>query len=269
MLPLSQLKSSDLAKIQVIFADIDDTISTEGKILPEAYSALWNLYNAGLKVVPITGRCAGWVDHITRMWPVTGVVGENGAFYSYMDYSNQPIKLKKRYYLSPDQKLKDLVKFEAIKLEIFQKFPTCKVASDQPYREFDLAIDFCEDVPPLSLDEVNEIVQIYNKHGATTKISSIHVNGWFGDFDKLKMTKIFAREVLKLSLEDHPERAIFIGDSPNDEPMFNFFPLSIGVQNIRKFENVIKTHPKYITEKPSGLGFAEMVSFILKNRVND
>ncbi|WP_457919181.1 HAD-IIB family hydrolase [Candidatus Lokiarchaeum ossiferum] len=263
---MSELKSTDLAKIEVIFSDIDDTISTEGKILPQAYSALWDLYHAGIKIVPITGRCAGWVDHITRMWPVTGVVGENGAFYTYMDYSNIPVKLRKRNYLSPNQIHNNSEKFEEIKAEIFQQFPTCKVASDQPYREFDLAIDFCEDVPPLSMDEVKKIVRIYNKHGATTKISSIHVNGWFGDFDKLKMTKIFAREVLNFCLDDYPGRAIFIGDSPNDEPMFDYFPFSIGVQNVNKFTNLIKKKPKFITKKPSGLGFAEMVKFILKNR---
>jgi HAD superfamily hydrolase (TIGR01484 family) len=264
MLPINILSSQSLSKIKVVFADIDDTISTEGKILPEAFSAMWDLYNSGIKIVPITGRCAGWVDHITRMWPVFGVVGENGAFYAYMDHLSKPEKLKKRYYLEPHQTQNSSVKFELIKKEVFQKFPTCKLASDQPFREFDLAIDFCEDVPPLSMAEVEEIVKIFEYYGATTKISSIHVNGWFGDFDKLKMTKKFALERLNFSLDDHPEWAIFIGDSPNDQPMFKFFPISVGVHNILNFGDIIKHKPTYITENPAGLGFAEMVAYILK-----
>ncbi|MHA1393876.1 MAG: HAD family hydrolase [Promethearchaeota archaeon] len=132
--------------IKVVFCDIDDTISTEGKILPESYAAMWKLHRAGIYVVPITGRCAGWVDHIARMWPVRGVVGENGAFYAYMDYSGSHQKLKKRYYLNPEEVKDAKKKFENIKKEIFEIFPQLKVASDQPYREFDLAIDYCEDV---------------------------------------------------------------------------------------------------------------------------
>jgi HAD superfamily hydrolase (TIGR01484 family) len=253
-------------KIRVVFTDIDDTLSTEGKILPKAFTAVWDLFRAGIDVVPITGRCAGWVDHIARFWPVRGVVGENGAFYAYMDYHEKPSKLKKRYYLQPDEVKTAKLKFEDIKREAFALFPTCKVASDQPYREFDLAIDFREDVPPLNLEQVQKIVSIFQKYGANVKVSSIHVNGWFGDYDKLSMTKIFAKEQLNMDLEKTPDETLFIGDSPNDQPMFSFFPVSIAVRNIDRFKSLITQFPKYITTQDSGLGFAEMTKILLKKR---
>lgn len=261
----SEFPANIARKIRVVFTDIDDTLSTKGKILPEAYTALWNLFRGGIDIVPITGRSAGWVDHIARMWPVKGVIGENGAFYAYMDNSGKISKLKKRYYLKPEQAKQASIKFEDIKREVFTRFPTCKVASDQNYRDFDLAIDFCEDVPPLNRAQIQEIVNIFEKYGANTKISSIHVNGWFGTYDKLTMTKIFCEEVLNFSLDLQADRAIFIGDSPNDQPMFEFFPNSVGVQNIKNFLSEISCKPTYITDHEGSLGFAEMAERLLES----
>ncbi len=264
MLKFSEIPSKIANKVEVIFCDIDDTISFEGKILPETYSSLWDLYKNNIKIVPITGRCAGWVDHIARFWPVSGVIGENGALFMYMDDKNH---LKKKNYLNNPQVQESKRKLKLIENEVLTQFPTCKVASDQQYREFDLAIDFCEDVPALTMEEVQEIVKIYEKYGATAKISSIHVNGWFGDFDKLKMTKIFAKEVLGFELKKKLDTILFIGDSPNDQPMFEFFPNSIGVANISNFAKIITHPPRYITKMDSGLGFAEMVRILLSKRI--
>ncbi|QEE17673.1 HAD-IIB family hydrolase [Promethearchaeum syntrophicum] len=263
MLKISEIPTEIVNKIEIIFCDIDDTLSFKGKILPETYSSLWDLFNNNIKIVPITGRCAGWVDHIARFWPVFGVIGENGALYMYMDNNN---KLRKRYFLENQKVPETKRKLELIKNKVLTRFPTCKVASDQPYREFDLAIDFCEDVPPLPMEDVQEIVKIYEKYGATAKISSIHVNGWFGDFDKLKMTKLFAKEVLKYDLKENMDKILFVGDSPNDQPMFNFFKNSVGVANIINFSDLITHPPMYITKKKSGKGFTELVNIILSKR---
>jgi HAD superfamily hydrolase (TIGR01484 family) len=264
--PINTLSTEQARRVRVVFTDIDDTLSTEGKILAPAYTALWRLHDAGIPVVPITGRAAGWVDHIARMWPVAGVVGENGAFYAYIDQAATPPKLRKRYYLRPEEVHQAQQAFEHIKAEVFARFPTAAVASDQPYREFDLAIDFCEDVPPLALEEVQEIVGIYERHGARTKVSSIHVNGWFGEYDKLTMTRLFASERLGFSVDEHPDWALFIGDSPNDQPMFEFFPASVAVANIARFLPYISVPPAYVTGHPGGLGFAEMVEVLLRLR---
>lgn len=266
MEPIVKFPEKIAKSLQVIFCDIDDTVTSDGKLLPESYNALWLLQREGIHVVPITGRCAGYADMIARFFPVRGCVAENGALYLYMDENGKHQSLKKRYFLDPEIVKESKKKFEDIKREVFQKFPTTKLASDQPYREFDLAIDYCEDVPPLDLDSVQEIVKIYEKYGAKTKVSSIHVNGWFGEYDKLTMTKLFTQEQLGFNLEDHKDWAIFIGDSPNDQPMFDFFPYSIGVANINKFINLISQPPKYVTNEKSGLGFVEMVDIILKKR---
>ncbi len=266
LLPFTDFPTQIARSISVIFTDIDDTLSSEGKILPEAYHALWKLKRAGIHVVPITGRCAGWVDHIARMWPVTGVIGENGAFYAYMDNPSSPPKLRMEYYADRGQIQVNRRKLDQIRQEVLQKIPTVAVASDQPYRLFDLAIDFCEDVPPHSREEIQRIIEIFQNHGATTKISSIHVNGWFGDFDKLKMAIKFGNERLTMDPTDLTTHALFIGDSPNDQPMFDFFPHSVGVANIHDFTDDITVWPQYCTSQPGGLGFAEMVEIILAKR---
>lgn len=263
-IPIAEISPEICANIRFVLADVDETISTNGKILPEAYSALWDLFSAGIIVVPITGRSAGWADHIARFWPVGGVVGENGAFYFYMHDG----KLHKRFYFNPAEF--EVVKEEmnAIRDEILTKYPQLGIASDQPYREFDLAIDYCEDVPRASWDVINDVVQIFHAHGAQAKISSIHVNGWFGEFNKLKMTRIFLEEQYNLDFNNPNERstAIFIGDSPNDQPMFEFFAESVGVANILHFWSRLEYRPKYVCSAPSGKGFQEFVQELLRKR---
>lgn len=254
---IAQLETQD---IKGIFFDIDETLTTEGKLTGEAYAALWRLKDADKIVVPITGRPAGWCDHIARMWPVTAVIGENGAFY----FTLEDDKLEKCYIQGKTELEESRRKLDAIKREVLAAYPHANVASDQNYREFDLAIDFCEDVPPLQTEEIDGIVAIFVKHGAQAKISSIHVNGWFGDYDKLSATKVFANNDLGIDLEVHNDAFVFVGDSPNDEPMFHFFKNSIGVNNVLDFKDRLEHLPRYITPSRSGAGFVEVANVLLK-----
>lgn len=249
-----KISDMDVSNIDAVLFDIDDTFSSDGKITAEAYGALWDLKRAGKLVVPITGRPAGWCDHIARMWPVDGVIGENGAFYFMMKAGRM-----RKISIEGDDK-RDLYrkKLKLIEEEVLSCVPGCALASDQSYREFDLAIDFCEDVSPLPDTDVDRIVEIFERHGARTKISSIHVNGWFGDYDKLAAAKIFVRDELSMDLDRDNERFVFCGDSPNDEPMFSFFKNSVGVANVMDFEMRIVSPPKYITQGRMGAGFAEL-----------
>ena len=257
---IDNFKASE--KIQYLLTDIDDTITINGRIPACAFSAMERLKNAGIRVVPITGRPGGWCDHIARMWPVDGVVGENGAFYfSYDDKNKQMIR---RYLQTQDQRHRDKKRLMAIQEEILALVPGCRVSGDQPYREADLAIDFCEDVEPLSSREIRKIVEIFEAHGAVAKISSIHVNGWFGDYDKLGMTGLFFHEIFGVDLEQVKDQVIFSGDSPNDEPMFAFFPNSAGVANVLDFENQLLHKPAWVTTNRGGIGFAEMVEKLFK-----
>jgi HAD superfamily hydrolase (TIGR01484 family) len=244
-----------------VFFDIDDTFTTQGKIPASAFQALWALKTSGLMTTPITGRPAGWCDHIARMWPVDGVVGENGAFYFWLDEGEG--KLKKRFMDPEDVRAEKRQRLKSVSEEILTSVPGSAPASDQLYRETDLAIDYCEDVTPLDRKAVDRICSIFKKHGATCKIASIHVNGWFGDYDKLKMTKIFVQERWGLDLDANKERFLFCGDSPNDEPMFRYFPYAVGVKNVLHFTDRMNHLPAFVATREGGEGFAEIVGVVL------
>lgn len=261
MKPLSEL---DASQVRAVFTDIDDTVTTEGRLPADGYAALWKLHDAGIAVIPVTGRPAGWCDHFARMWPIAGIVGENGAFYFRYDLSQK--KMITRWVLTEAERAALPVRLARVRERILKEVPRAQIASDQPYRIHDLAVDFCEDVVPgLSDREIKRIVEIFNEEGATAKVSSIHVNGWFGSYDKLGMIKTIAREVLELELANS-RAAVYAGDSPNDEPAFEFFPLAVGVANVERFAAAMKHPPKYVTPSEGGAGFAELAEHILRAR---
>ncbi|MDH3799579.1 MAG: HAD-IIB family hydrolase [Desulfobacterales bacterium] len=261
MKPIEKMPKAVKKTIRYVLADIDDTLTLNGRLPAVVFAAMERLQKAGICMIPITGRPAGWCDHIARMWPVDGIVGENGAFY--FCYDVQQRKMRRRYFKSEKQREIDYQKLEKLKEVILKKIPGCRVSADQHYREADLAIDYCEDVPPLSMEDVDRIVRLFEAAGARAKISSIHVNGWFGEYDKLTMTRMLFAEVFKEDMAAVKEDVIFIGDSPNDVPMFQFFPHSVGVANILQFEEKITRKPAWVTLQEGGYGFSEMVDLIL------
>jgi HAD superfamily hydrolase (TIGR01484 family) len=265
MIPSIQTFQPEIARTLLgVFFDIDDTLTTRGKIASDAYRALWALTDSGLKAVAITGRPAGWCDHIARMWPVDGVVGENGAFYFWLDEKEGRLK---RRFLDPEEvRAEKRNHLERIRDEILASVPGTALASDQRYRETDLAIDWCEDVAPLSQGAVDQICEIFKKHGATSKVSSIHVNGWFGSYDKLGMTKILVQEKWGLDLDANKHRFLFCGDSPNDEPMFGYFPNTAGVKNVLRFAERLNHLPTFVASQEGGEGFAEIAEILIDHR---
>jgi hypothetical protein len=264
MQPLEQLSRDRLALVRGVFADIDDTITTGGALTADAYAALSALHAAGLFVVPITGRPAGWCDHIARMWPVDAVVGENGAFY--FAYDRAARRLTKRFRDDPEVRAANRTRLAAVCDRILAAVPGAAPASDQQYREADLAIDWCEDVPRLGDDAVDRIVAIMRAAGMTAKVSSIHVNGWFGEYDKLGMTRTLMQERFAVDLDAERARYVFAGDSPNDAPMFGYFPLSVGVANVHRLAARLEHAPAYVTAAEAGAGFAELATRLLAAR---
>jgi HAD superfamily hydrolase (TIGR01484 family) len=262
MHPLTDIPARQAANIRFVLSDIDDTITTEGRLTSQAYAALEQLSEAGVIVIPITGRPAGWCDHIARMWPVFAVVGENGAFY--MRYDRLAKKMITHYFTGAAQRRLNRQKLNELSARILSVVPGCALASDQHYREADLAVDFCEDVPPLKEFEVQRIVGLFQEAGAQAKVSSIHVNGWFGNYDKLSMTQTFFAREFGLKLQEQLAIALFIGDSPNDEPMFEFFDLSVGVANIQSQLQRLKHPPKFVTPSKGGEGFVDIAQYILR-----
>jgi HAD superfamily hydrolase (TIGR01484 family) len=259
--PLAGMPRATRDAIRGVLADIDDTITTDGKLTSQAYAALERLQRAGKLVVPITGRPAGWCDHIARMWPVDGVVGENGALW--MRYDAGKRKLLRGYAVSETEREATRARLDRVAARELREVPGSALASDQRYREADIAIDFCEDVPRLPRAAVDRIVAIMEGEGLTAKVSSIHVNGWIGRYDKLGMTRTFLREAFGIDLDAERERYVFAGDSPNDAPMFAFFPNAVGVANVRDFLDRIPTPPAWITQAPAGAGFVELCDALL------
>lgn len=264
MRPLAELDDAALERVEIILSDIDDTITSEGRLTARAYGAIEALTQAGLKVVPVTGRPAGWCDHIARMWPVDGIIGENGAFYFVYDRARR--KMRARYFVDAGAMRANRARLDALAPAILSAVPGAALASDQPYRIADLAIDFCEDVPALPRAEVDRIVAAFEAAGANAKVSSIHVNGWFGAYDKLSMAREFLRAECGLDVERDAPRLLFAGDSPNDEPMFGAFALSVGVANIRTFADRLTSPPAYVTPGSSGEGFVELAGRLIAAR---
>ncbi|MGR3766596.1 HAD-IIB family hydrolase [Pseudooceanicola nanhaiensis] len=244
-----------------VFADIDDTLTTDGRLPAASYAALERLHEAGLFVAPITGRPAGWCDMVARFWPVTGVVGENGAFYFAYDEAER--RMRRAFFASDAERADNRIRLDAIGQRILAEVRGAAISADQLYREADLAIDFCEDVAPLGKADIARIKAIFEEAGAVAKISSIHVNGWFGDYDKLSMSRRFAAEILGIDLDAQKYRIAFVGDSPNDAPMFGFFPNSCGVANVLDFIGEMEAEPAFVAARTGGQGFVEIVETIL------
>ncbi len=260
--PVHELSESSCRGLSGIFTDLDDTLTEGGRVVPEAFMALHRARQAGLRTVIITGRPAGWVDHLARMWPVDGVVGENGGLWFWHDGT----RLQRRFLQPAQQRARNQLRLQRLADSIPARVPGSAISADQPYRELDLAIDFCEDVPALDDAAIDAIVAAFHDAGATCKVSSIHVNGWFGSFDKLEGCRRFLAELWGEDLQQARRAWAFLGDSANDEPMFRFFPHSIGVANVAAFLPRMDHHPGYITRLPGGRGFAEALEHILAQR---
>lgn len=264
MKPLADLPDAVLRTVKGVFTDIDDTLTTRGRLTAAAYAALERLHQAGLRVVPITGRPAGWCDHIARMWPVDAVVGENGALYFWYDHDAR--RLRRRFHVTETDRRRNRDRLAELQEQVLEAVPGCALASDQLYRESDLAIDYCEDVPPLDDAAVDRIVKLLERGGATVKVSSIHVNAWFGDYDKLGMCRRLLSERFAVDLERQREHYLYVGDSPNDAPMFAYFPHAVGVANIRRFSARLAAEPAYVTAAEAGAGFVELAERLLAAR---
>jgi len=266
--PIDEIPAHVCRNLVGLLFDIDDTFTRDGKIHACAFEAIWRAHAYGLKVVPVTGRPAGWADHIARMWPVDGVVAENGGLYFALDEGSG--RMIRRFH-EPDEDVRsrNLKRLWEIYAEVKEAFPGVEPASDQAYRVFDVAVDFCEDVArPLSLTDAGKIKEIFESHGACAKVSSIHVNAWFGDFDKLSMCRTFLADRFGVDLDNHRDRYVFCGDSPNDEPMFRFFPNAAAVAGLERYveRGLIDHLPAFIASDPGSEGFAEIVGAILEKR---
>ncbi|MFM8555170.1 MAG: HAD-IIB family hydrolase [Betaproteobacteria bacterium] len=257
--PLAELPCDP--PVQGVFFDIDDTFTTDGLLLPEALEALAAWHASGRLSVAVTGRPAGWCDHIARMWPVDAVVGENGAFW--FRYDRQQHRMRRRFVQDEATLAGHRARFAALGEEVLAQVPGVAISADQPYRACDLAIDFAEDVRTDGLPTADRVAQLLRNAGMRVKISSIHVNAWFGDHDKLSTTLQMAAEEFGMDADALSRNHLYLGDSPNDAPMFGFFDRSVGVANVLEYGGRVDPMPAYVCDRRSGEGFAQALRHVI------
>lgn len=258
MKPLSEL---DARGVRVVLFDIDDTLTTSGKLTAEAYAALEALQRSGRPTIAVTGRPAGFCDPVARLWPVDAVVGENGGFYFWAGGG----RLHREYRETAEVRARNRQRLAEIGRRVATAVPGCTIASDERYRETDLAIDYAEEVAALPIEAAERIAGLLRAEGLHVTMSSIHVHGWFGDYDKLSTVRELLRARFQMDLDRELAAALYVGDSPNDASMFAFFPNSVGVANVRRFAGRLPAEPKYVTPSAFGAGFAELAQHLLRS----
>jgi HAD superfamily hydrolase (TIGR01484 family) len=273
MLPLSHWPLEDRRQITGVFTDIDDTLTTDGAITPDALQALADLKAAGLTVIAITGRPVGWSEPFALGWPVDAIVAENGAVALVKQRTQSPHPyplprgegVNKLYQQDAATRAANYQRLQSLVQQVLREVPGTTLATDSPGRETDIAIDHSE-FTHLSSEKIAQVVQIMQREGLNASVSSIHINAWLGPHNKWQGARWIARELLGRTLEDELSRWVFVGDSSNDQLMFQHFPQSIGVANIRRFEAALTTKPRYVTPGERGAGFAEVARALLDVR---
>jgi len=271
MLPLSSWPAADRRAIVGVFTDIDDTLTSHGTITPDALQALADLKAAGLIVIAITGRPVGWGQPFAANWPVDALVAENGAVAlvpqtafdknGLQPSSNMTRPLSKLYQQDAATRAANHTAMQAIAAQVLRAVPSARLSNDEGGRETDLAFDYAEfnHQPP---EDVQRVLTLLAQAGMHTTISSIHIHGCFGDFNKWMGACWIARELLGRDLAQEIDRWAFVGDSGNDQVMFQHFTHSFGVANVRRFAQQLTHLPRYITPSERGAGFAEVARAI-------
>ena len=273
MEPLAHWPAAARSCITGVFTDIDDTLTTHGAITPDALQALAQLKSAGLCVIAITGRPVGWCEQIAASLPVDAIVAENGAValvrnkpvseISLKPPSDNDTTLSKIYQQDAITRASNQVRMQQIGTRVMFEVPGVLTTRDSNGRETDLAFDYHEHAR-LPAATVQRVVDLLKGYGMHTTVSSIHIHGCFGDFNKWQGANWIVRELLQRDLAQEMDRWVFVGDSGNDQAMFEHFTHSVGVANIRRFEDQLTHLPPYITPSERGTGFAEVAQAILE-----
>lgn len=264
MRPLSEWPQAERRRIVGVFTDIDDTLTTEGVVPPATVQALTDLRAAGLHVVPITGRPVGWSEPFARAWAVDAIVAENGAVAIRADASCAG-GLHKRYQQEAATRATHFERMQRVGQRILREVPGSMLSRDHAGRETDIAIDHSE-FTHLSQPAIDQVVRIMQSEGMNATVSSIHINGWHGDHNKWQGACWIVRELWGRDLASEIDRWAYVGDSTNDQVMFERFTHGVGVANIRRFEAQLRHKPRYITQAERGAGFNEFARSLLASR---
>jgi hypothetical protein len=256
--PLSTASPAQLARVGGVFTDIDDTLTAGGQLDPAARQALGLLHDAGLPVVAITGRPMGWSQPFAREWPVAAIVAENGAVALLRDGA----LLRTEYAQDEAMRVHNARRLQTVAQQVLREVPGATLAQDSAGRVTDIAIDHSE-FAHLGAADIERVVALMRNAGMTATVSSIHINGWFGEHDKWSGARWMTQRLFGRDLEAELASWVYVGDSTNDQVMFGHFPLSVGVANLRHFADRLHTWPAYITEGERGEGFAQLAQALL------
>ena len=259
--PLSSWPRRARAAISGFMTDIDDTLTHEGAIEPQALQALHDLAAAGLPVIAITGRPLGWSQAFAASWPVAAVVAENGAVALIRDGQRVLIEFAQD---APTRQANAL-RLQAVAQRVLCNVPGAVLAQDSPGRVTDIAVDHSEFVhlPPAQIEQV---VALMRQAGMNATVSSIHINGWFGDHTKWTAAQWMLRRLWGRELVHEREAWVYVGDSTNDQLMFQHFPQAVGVANLMRFAAQLKVWPAYLAPGERGVGFAQVAQAVLAAR---
>ncbi|WP_141594446.1 HAD-IIB family hydrolase [Myxococcus sp. AB056] len=256
------LREADLSRVEGVFTDVDGTLTTGHKLRSDTVRALERLASAGLRVVLVSGRPAGWGEAWARQLPVDGVIVENGGLFFLKGAHG---RLRKVYAEAPAERVANRRRLQSEVARVLKQVPGARLSMDSAYTEVDLAVDYNEEAR-LGTAGADRIESLLVGRGVTAVRSSIHINCWLGRFDKLSATRRFARTAWGERLDPRDGRYVYAGDSFNDAPMFAAFGLGVGVANVRAVLDRIEAPPAFITRAPEGRGFEELARAILARR---
>lgn len=257
-------EAGDPGEIRYLLTDVDDTLTDEGQLLPATYEALYRLAQAGIHVIPVTGGCAGWCDQMIRLWPVDAVIGESGAFY----YTRDTRRHVTRHDWLPEADFRrHQQRLLLVAEQIVNELPPLKLAADQGFRLTDVAIDYNQEVSGVTRSQLERAVELFTAAGASARISSIHINAWIGDYSKAAMAQRLLQTHYGLSHEQILHQVAFVGDAPNDEPLFALLRHTFGVANIGSHLPHMRHRPSCLLEGRSGHGFTELAEWLLQARL--
>ncbi len=267
MRPLASWPVEQRRMIIGVFTDIDDTLTTDGAITSDALDALAQLKDAGLHLIAITGRPVGWSAAFARCWPVDAIVAENGSValvreLAHSPHGEVPIGVRRLYQQDAGVRAGNFARMQQVARRVLREVPGTVLAQDSPGRETDIAIDHGE-FSHLGPDKIAQVLLILRAEGMSATVSSIHINAWFGTHNKLEGARWIVRELFGRELGAELQRWAYVGDSTNDQLMFEAFEQSVGVANIRRFVPELTHLPRYVAPSERGAGFAEVADALL------
>jgi HAD superfamily hydrolase (TIGR01484 family) len=257
------------ARIVGVCTDIDDTLTRNGQIEPVALAALDRLSAAGLPVIAITGRPALWCRDLSSDWPLAAVVAENGAVALLPDrpgHAGQAAASRHfEFAQDPATRAANSLRLADVARRILAEVPGATLARDSAGRLTDIAVDHSE-FAHLDADAITRVVALMVDAGMQASVSSIHINGWFGEHSKWTGAVWMLQRLFGRDLVAEIANWVYVGDSPNDEALFERFPVAVGVANLVDFAARLRVWPAWLTDEPRGAGFAQLADRLLAAR---